>query len=122
MWMGGESGRNFIYQTRPGVLTRLCFHKPFDQRAQRIPLGNMPAPSAEGIASVAKYLADLGYNRDMIEWATTADPKHRLCLTPELAKKFNIDFWYNTEDSAGQHYTLPGSRPRRGIEITPARI
>jgi hypothetical protein len=70
-------------------------------------LGNMPAPSAEGIASVDKYLADLGYNRDMIEWATTADPKHVRCLTPELAKEFNIDFWYNTDD--GQHYTLPGN-------------
>jgi hypothetical protein len=45
----------------------------------------------------------------MIEWATTADPQHRLCLNPELAKKFNIDFWYNTEDAGGQHYTLPGN-------------
>ena len=44
----------------------------------------------------------------MIEWATIADPQHRLCLNPELAKKFNIDFWYNTEDG-GQHYTLPGN-------------
>ena len=38
-----------------------------------------------------------------------ADPKHRRCLNPELAKKFNIDSWYNTEDGGGQHYTLPGN-------------
>jgi hypothetical protein len=106
MWIGAETGRKFIYQTRPGVLTRLCFHKPFDPRAPRIPSGNMPAPSAEGIASVDKYLAGLGYKQDMIEWATVADPKHVRCLTPELANKYNIDFWYNTED--GRHYTLPG--------------
>jgi hypothetical protein len=32
-----------------------------------------------------------------------------ICLNPEVAKKkFNIDFWYNTED--GQHYTLPGNQ------------
>jgi hypothetical protein len=36
-----------------------------------------------------------------------AAPNHRLCLTPELAKKFNIDSWFNTDD--GQHYTLPGN-------------
>ena len=68
----------------------------------------LPAPSGPGNALIGKYLANLGYNQDMIEWATTADPHHRLCLTPELAKKFNIDFWYNTEDG-GQHYTLPGN-------------
>ena len=47
----------------------------------------------------------------MIEWATTATaagPQTSLqCLNPELAKKFNINSWYNTED--GQHYTLPGN-------------
>jgi hypothetical protein len=26
----------------------------------------------------------------MIEWATAADPKHRRCLNPELAKNFGI--------------------------------
>ena len=68
----------------------------------------LPAPSGSGNASIDEYLADLGYNRDMIEWATTATGlSHLQCLTPELAKKFNIDVWYNTED--GQHYTLPGN-------------
>ena len=43
----------------------------------------------------------------MIEWATAADPQNIRCLEPELAKKFNIDLWCNTED--GQHYTLPGN-------------
>ena len=57
---------------------------------------------------IGKYLTYLGYKQDMIEWATIADPHHRLCLNPELAeKKFHIDFWYNTED--GEHYTLPGN-------------
>ena len=45
----------------------------------------------------------------MIEWVTKADPYHLICLNPEVAKKkFNIDFWYNTEDG-GQHYILPGN-------------
>jgi hypothetical protein len=60
---------------------------------------------------VGKYLTYLGYKQDMIEWAIAAAPNRRRCLnqvaTPELAKQFNIDFWYNTED--GQHYTLPGN-------------
>ena len=43
----------------------------------------------------------MGDNRDS-RW-----PRHRQCMNPELAKKFNIDFWYNTED--GQHYSLPGN-------------
>ena len=65
-------------------------------------------PSGSGNALISKYLADLGYNQDMIVLATIADPQHRLCLNPGLAqKKFHIDFWYNTED--GQHYTLPGN-------------
>ena len=107
MWMGGETGRKFFYQNRPGVLTRLCFHTS-SQRTLQAPSGHMlPAPSGSGIALIDKYLADLGYSRDMIEWATTADPQHQQCLTPELAKKLNIDFWLNTED--GQHHTLPGN-------------
>jgi hypothetical protein len=46
----------------------------------------------------------------MIEWATTATAaglSHLQCLTPEVAKKLNIDLWFNTED--GQHYHLPGN-------------
>ena len=49
---------------------------------------------------------------DMIEWATTATAaglSHLQCLNPELAKKFNIDFWYNTDDGGGQRYSLPGN-------------
>jgi hypothetical protein len=107
IWIGGETGRKFFYQNRPGVLTSLCFHQA-SQNTLRAPSGHMlPAPSSSGNASIDEYLADLGYNRDMIEWATIADPKHKQCLTPELAKKLNIDFWYNTED--GQHHTLPGN-------------
>ena len=26
IWIGGETGRKFFYQNRPGVLTFLCFH------------------------------------------------------------------------------------------------
>jgi hypothetical protein len=66
----------------------------------------LPAPSGSGNALIDKYLADLGYNRDIVEWATTTDTSHIHCLTPEFANKFNIDAWSNTED--GQHYTLPG--------------
>jgi hypothetical protein len=70
----------------------------------------LPGPSSSlGNAKISEYLADLGYKQDMIEWAITADPQHRLCLNPELGKKFNIDFWYNMEDGGGQHYTLPGN-------------
>jgi hypothetical protein len=99
IWIGGETGRKFLYQPSPGLpFTLLCFHQahlPGDLRA-----------SASGTAATGKYLAALGYKQDMIEWAMAADPKHIRCLNPELAKQFNIDFWYNTED--GQHYTLPG--------------
>ena len=90
------------------MLTFLCFHHALLPNALRAPSGHMlPAPADSGNALIDKYLADLGYNRDMIEWATTANPTQKRCLNPELAKKFNIDFWYNTED--GQHYTLPGN-------------
>jgi hypothetical protein len=106
MWIGGETGRKFLYQNRPGVVTLLCFHQASDKTEQNTVLR---APSGPGNALISKYLADLGYNQDMIKWATTADPNHQQCLTPELAKKFNIDFWYNTEDGGGQHYTLPGN-------------
>jgi hypothetical protein len=96
--MGGETGRKFIYQTRPGVLPRLCFHQA-SQNTLPAPSGHMlPAPSGSGSALIDKYLVGLGYNRDIIEWATTADPKHVRCLTPELAKELDIDAWYNTED------------------------
>jgi len=107
IWIGGETGRKFFYQNRPGVLKRLCFHTS-SQRTLQAPSGHMlPAPSGLGNTLIDKYLADLGYNRDMIEWATTTDTHHIRCLTPELANKFNIDAWYNTED--GQHFTLPGN-------------
>ena len=105
IWMGGETGRKFIYRNQG---TGLCFHQAFNPVAG--PPGHvLPGPpSGSGNAFISKYLADLGYNQDMIVWATIADPQHRLCLNPGLAeKKFHIDFWYNTED--GQHYTLPGN-------------
>ena len=105
IWMGGETGRKFIYRNQG---TGLCFHQAFNPVAG--PPGHvLPGPpSGSGNAFISKYLADLDYNQDMIVWATIADPQHRLCLNPGLAeKKFHIDFWYNTED--GQHYTLPGN-------------
>jgi hypothetical protein len=55
----------------------------------------LPALSGSGNASIDEYLADLGYNRDMIEWATTATAaglSHLQCLNPELAKKFYSRF------------------------------
>jgi hypothetical protein len=108
IWIGGETGRKFFYQDRPGVLTFLCFHQASDlvKTEQNTVLR---APSGPGNAWISKYLAYLDCNQDMIEWAAAADPKHRRCLNSELAKKFNIDFWYNTEDGGGQHYTLPGN-------------
>ena len=30
IWIGGETGRKFLYQDRPGVLTFLCFHQASD--------------------------------------------------------------------------------------------
>jgi hypothetical protein len=97
LWAGGETGRKFFYRDRPGVLTFLCFHTASIRGT----------PSHEGNELVGKYLTYLGYKQDMIEWAKLGAPDGRLCLTPELAKKFNADFWFNTED--GQHYTLPGN-------------
>jgi hypothetical protein len=103
IWIGGEIGRKFLFQQQG---TGLCFHQASNPVAG--PDGDaLPGPSSgPGNESIGKYLTYLGYKRDMIEWAITAGPKYRLCLNPELAKKFNFDFWYNTED--GQHYTLPG--------------
>ncbi len=108
IWIGGETGRKFLYQPRPGAPhTLLCFHQAW-LPTSRAPSGHMlPATAGEGNALISKYLADLGYNEEMIEWAKPADVHYVRCLTPELAKKFNIDLWYNTED--GQHYTLPGN-------------
>jgi hypothetical protein len=107
LWAGGETGRKFLYKDRPGVLTFLCFHQA--SKTLWGPGGVMVprAPADEGNALIGKYLAYLGYKQDMIEWATAAAPNRRLCLTPELAKKFNVDLWFNTED--GQHYILPGN-------------
>jgi ATP-dependent protease ClpP protease subunit len=101
LWIGAETGRKFLYHSRPIALTALCFHQ-----ASQYATG--PA-SGEGNALIAKYLATLGYNQDMIEWALAAGPRQRLCLTPELAKKFNIDFWLNSEGGDGEHYPLPGN-------------
>jgi hypothetical protein len=115
IWIGGETGRKFFYRDRPGLSTFVCFHTSWTaQRNPKAPCGPHPmmrAPSGSGNAEVSKYLADLGYNQDMIGWATATLPNDKRCLNqkfynPELAKKFNIDFWYNTED--GQHYSLPG--------------
>jgi hypothetical protein len=48
IWIGGETGRKFFYQNRPGVLTRLCFHTSW-QPTLRAPSGNMlRAPSGFG--------------------------------------------------------------------------
>ena len=106
IWIGGETGRKFIYQDRPGVLTFLCFHQA-SQKTLRPNGVTLPAPSGPGNALIGKYLTYLAYKQDMVEWATAAGPRNRRCLNPELAKKFNIDAWYNTED--GGHYTLPGN-------------
>ena len=107
IWIGGETGRKFFYRPRPGApFTLLCFHKA-SQNLMRELSGRMVSPPSDlGTAAINKYLTALGYNRDMIAWATAADPTQMRCLNPELAQKFNIDFWYNTED--GEHYTLPG--------------
>jgi hypothetical protein len=81
IWMGGETGRKFIYRNQG---TGLCFHQAFNPVAG--PPGHvLPGPpSGSGNAFISKYLADLGYNQDMIVWATIADPQHRLCLNPGL--------------------------------------
>jgi hypothetical protein len=113
IWIGGETGRKFLYQDRPGVLTFVCFHEahlPGDWRA-----------SAPATAVIVKYLAALGYNQDMIEWAIAAVPTRQRCLNPELAKQFNIDFWYNTEDGGGQHSILPGNHGMLLIPSGPVR-
>ena len=110
IWIGAEAGRKFLYHSRPIALTALCFHQA-SQHALLDRFGHLsPGPtSGEGNALIAKYLATLGYNQDMIEWALIAGPSQRLCLTPELAQKFNIDFWLNSEDRDGRHYPLPGN-------------
>jgi hypothetical protein len=107
IWIGGETDRKFLYHPRAGApFTLLCFHQA-SQIPVREPSGRMVSPASDlGTAAIDKFLTALGYNRDMIAWATTAGPTQMRCLNPELAQKFNIDFWYNTED--GQHYTLPG--------------
>ena len=104
IWMGGETGRKFIYRNQG---TGLCFHQASNSAG---PPGVLPGPSSgPGNALISKYLADLGYNA-MIEWVTKADPYHLICLNPEVAKKkFNIDFWYNTEDGAALY---PAGEPR----------
>src|SRR6202046_1928066 len=110
IWIGAEAGRKFLYHSRPIALTALCFHQA-SQHALLDRFGHLsPGPtSGEGNALIAKYLATLGYNQAMIEWALIAGPSQRLCLTPELAQKFNIDFWLNSEDRDGRHYPLPGN-------------
>jgi hypothetical protein len=110
IWIGGETGRKFFYQNRPGVLTFLCFHRPYTNVLSDTggrDFVNRKVPSGPGIALIGQYLSELGYSGDMIEWVTTARPTQKQCLNPELAKQFKIDFWYNTED--GQHYVLPGN-------------
>ena len=102
IWIGGETGRKFFY---PG--SSLCFHQAFNIKRESDYILPRRIPSAPGNVLVSEYLTKLGYNQDMIERATAADPQNIRCLDPELAKKFNIDLWYNTED--GQHYTLPGN-------------
>ena len=106
IWIGGETGRKFFYQHRPGASTFLCFHQASQNPVRDLSGRRLSPPSAAGNAFIGEYLTKLGYNQDMIAWATAADPTQRRCLNPELAQKLNIDFWYNTED--GQHYTLPG--------------
>jgi hypothetical protein len=107
IWVGGETGRKFFYEHRPGVQTFLCFHQASEKTFQA-PSGHMqPESSATGTAVIDQYLSALGYSRDMIEWAVAADPRHRRCLTSELAKEFHVDLWYNTEDA--QHYPLLGN-------------
>ena len=105
IWIGGETGRKFFYHA-PRLATSLCFHQASYIKRESDYILPRRIPSAPGNALVSEYLTKLGY-QDMIAWATAADPQNIRCLDPELAKKFNIDLWYNTED--GQHYTLPGN-------------
>jgi hypothetical protein len=44
IWIGGETGRKFYYQDRPGVLTFLCFHQA-SQKTLRPDGVTLPAPS-----------------------------------------------------------------------------
>ena len=67
IWIGGETGRKFFYQDRPGALTFLCFHQASSR--QYGPVWSLAVPSGPGNAVISKYLADLGYDQDMIEWA-----------------------------------------------------
>ena len=100
IWIGGETGRKFFYQN-----ASLCFHQAsYIKGESDYTLSCRIIQSAPGNPLISEYLTKLGYSQDMIEWATAADLR---CLHPELAKKFNIDYWFNMED--GQHYTLPGN-------------
>jgi hypothetical protein len=92
IWIGGQTEHKFFYQHRPGVSTFLCFHQASKAPVRELSGHMMSVPSDLGNALIDKYLAALGYNRDMIEWATTANPTQKRCLNPEPAKKFNIDF------------------------------
>jgi hypothetical protein len=113
IWLGGETGRKFFYQDQPRLLTlrksqtSLCFHQASYIKRESDYILPRRIPSAPGNALISEYLTKLGYNLDLIEWATAADPQNIRCLDPAFARKFNIDLWYNTED--GQHYTLPGN-------------
>ena len=57
IWMGGETGRKFIYRNQG---TGLCFHQASNSAG---PLVCCRASSGPGNALISKYLADLGYNR-----------------------------------------------------------
>jgi hypothetical protein len=60
IWIGGETGRKFFYQNRPGVLTFLCFHQPADPHALRAPSGHMlPALSGSGNALISSNISPI---------------------------------------------------------------
>jgi hypothetical protein len=105
IWMGGETGRKFFYLA-PKLGPYLCFHQASYIKRESNYILPPRIPSGPGNALVSEYLTKLGYNQDLIEWATATVPQNVSCLDQALAKKFNVDLWFNTED--GQHYTLPG--------------
>jgi hypothetical protein len=79
IWIGGETGRKFFYHA-PRLATSLCFHQASYIKRETDYILPRRIPSAPGNALVSEYLTKLGYNQDMIAWATAADPQNIRCL------------------------------------------
>ena len=54
-------------------MASLCFHQASYIKRESDYILPRRIPSAPGNALVSEYLTKLGYNQDMIEWATAAD-------------------------------------------------